>query len=205
MAFVPAPNIVQVQLFMTFAGQQIENRWNIDVLEVPTATDVRNVAESIFDWCNAHYRVVTTGDVTFRSVLATDLTTANGVQHEVIFPSNTLGEVDGPSMPNEVTLAVALKSASRGRSANGRSFIASLARSLVVANNVDATFAGLVVAAFQALIDLEVANGWQLVIVSYVANKVPRPGGPVYFPVLTAKVTDLVVDSQRRRKPGNGA
>jgi len=41
-------------------------------------------------------------------------------------------------------------------------------------------------------------------VVSYISNKVPRPGGPVYFPVVSFQYEDLVVDSMRRRKPGVG-
>lgn len=205
MAFVAAPNIVQAQVLMTFAGQQIENRFMIDTLAAVTPLSVESVADAVWEWANTHYRPVVTGDVGFRAVLATDMSSQTGPQFTVPFPGGTVGQVDGPSMPNETTLAIALKSASRGRSANGRMFLASLARSLVTANNVDATFAGQCVTAAQQLVTDVAAAGYLLVIVSYIHNHLPRVGGPIYFPVVTAQVTDLVVDSQRRRKPGVGS
>jgi len=47
-------------------------------------------------------------------------------------------------------------------------------------------------------------NGYAWVVVSYITNLEPREGGPVYYPITTISITDLVVDSQRKRKPGNG-
>jgi hypothetical protein len=42
-------------------------------------------------------------------------------------------------------------------------------------------------------------------VMSRVSGGVPRPGGPVYYPITTVVSTDDIVDSQRRRKPGNGS
>lgn len=205
MPFVPAPNLVQAEVRMLMAGQKIENRFNIDVLAAVTPLLVESVADAVWEWANTHYRPVVTGDATFVAVVATDMSTDTGSQFTVPWPSDTHGQDDGPTMPNEVSLAIALKSASRGRSANGRAFLANISRANVTANNVDATFAGAVVTAFQALVSDMTAAGFALVIASYIHNNAPRVGGPVYFPVVTATITDLVVDSQRRRKPGNGS
>ncbi len=108
-------------------------------------------------------------------------------------------------MPNEVTFCVSLRSASRGRSARSRSFVLGLVKADVNGNNLDTGVANNYVSIFQSLIDAIATEGWALVVVSYITNGAPRVGGPVYYPLLTATMADTVVDSQRRRKPGNGS
>jgi hypothetical protein len=109
-------------------------------------------------------------------------------------------------MPNEVTLCLQLKTASRGRSARGRLYILGLSRSDVTGENTfwDVRAADLI-ADFNALKTAIDGAGWKLVIVSYVTAHAPRVGGPVYFPVESFAFSDLVVDSMKSRKPGIGS
>jgi hypothetical protein len=71
-------------------------------------------------------------------------------------------------------------------------------------NNVNAGFASSVAATFPTLFSAIETIGPLAVIVSYISEGAPRPGGPVYFPISSASVLDTLVDSQKRRKPGVG-
>lgn len=205
MPFVPAPNIVQVEFRSTLQDQNIENRLMFNMLSSPSAAEIDELAVNCLAWAAEEYFPLLPADIHLNAVVATDMGEQNGYQKTLVPDPAVNGGQVANAMANQITMAVQLKSASRGRSANGRSFVLGLPSNLVVRNNINNAHADGLVAAFQALIDDTVTDGKQLSIVSYRANKVPRPGGPVYFPVITASVADYLVDSQRRRKPGVGS
>lgn len=204
MAFVPAPNIMMVEIRMTNAGQQIENRIMCNNQGPVDEASLQAIATAVWDWWELTAAPLIPDEVLLREVVATDLTTQNGDQYVYAPDTTTTGEITGNVQPNEVSLCMSLRSDSRGRSARGRLFWPAISQnSMIDANNVSTTFANSFIAAGLSLIGIcqEIAP---LTIVSYVSNKAPRPGGPVYFPVTNATLVDRVVDSQRRRKPGNG-
>jgi hypothetical protein len=206
MAFVPAPNCVQVEILATKDGQQIENRFIIDVLTTPTPTIVDAVANLVNNWTQATYFDHIVSTVTLRGVQATDISAIDGSQVFIAPTGPFTGALGGPAMPNEVTLCMQLKTPARGRSARGRCYILGLARSDVTGENTfwDTRAADLI-ADFNTLLGLITAAGWSWVILSRVSGGVPRPGGPVVYPVTSFAFIDLVVDSMRRRKPGVGS
>jgi len=79
-----------------------------------------------------------------------------------------------------------------------------LPKDAVSGNNLSAVWVDGLTSSFQILIDTLAGAGSPMVIVSYINNKAPRVGGPVYFQVLTALIVDSIVDSMRKRKPGVG-
>jgi len=204
MAFVPAPNIVEAQLLFTLDGQLVENRVNIDVLTTPTPTIVADVANVVDNWCINNYLPYLPVEALYRGVIATDLTEHEGAQYTLVPEGSPAGTLTGGAMPNEVTLAIQLKSGSRGRSARGRAFVIALPRSQVDENTVSSGHIGHLVGAWQQLVTNVGTEGWELVVVSYITEGAPRSGGPVYFPILTCAVADAIVDSMRSRKPGVG-
>jgi len=204
MAFVPAPNIVECQILFTLDGQLVENRVNVDALTAVTPTIVADIANVVDNWCIENYLVYLPQEAKYRGVIATDLTVHEGAQYTLVPEGSPEGTISGGAMPNEVTLAIQLKSGSRGRSARGRAFVIALPRSMVDENTVDATHAGHLVAVFNQLKTNLTTEGWALVVVSYITDGAPRSGGPVYFPILSCSTADLIVDSMRSRKPGVG-
>jgi len=205
MAFVPAPNIVMVEARCLLAGQMIENRWMVDALTTVDAGIVQEVAGVVSAWVRGNYFDQMTDDVTLTEIVATDMSTQNGTQFVIVPETTEAGAIAGGTMPNEVTMCVSLRTGNRGRSARGRTYVLTVPRTKVSGNNIDATWAGLVKASFEDLVSELDAAGFKLAIVSYRANKAPRPGGPVYFFVTDIVITDLVVDSMRSRKPGVGS
>lgn len=205
MPFVAAPNIVSVEVRALLDGQHIENRFTIDALTAVTPTIVADITNVVSNWAQATYFDQLPAQVQLSEVVGTDLTTDTGSQHSIAPESAIFGTASGAAMPNEVSLAISLRSASRGRSARGRSFVLALSRDGVTGNNVSAGYGGALVAAFATLLDAITTEGWAWVVVSYRHDGALRPGGPVYFPITNVLITDNTVDSQRKRKPGVGS
>lgn len=206
MAFVAAPNIVQIEWRYLIDGQHCENRLNIDNLGPPTSTDLDQLAVFAWNWWENTYSVDINALCTLSEVVATDMGLQNGSQFVYAPDTTTTGQLTGDAFPNETSFCVSLHSAVRGRSARGRWFVAAIdENSRNGTNLIGATTAEAWRASLQTYIDAIAATNRLVVIVSRVANGAPRVGGPVYFPVLSAAITDLVMDSQRRRKPGFGS
>jgi hypothetical protein len=205
MPFVPAPNIVQAEVRALLDSQKIENRWMIDVLTAVTPTLVDDVANLVNVWAQDTYFDFMPDVLTLVETVATDMSDENGSQ-VTISPSGAFtGALSEEPMPNETTFCISLRSSFRGRSARGRTYMLATTRFATTGNLCHSGRADQFKGAIQVLIDRVAAAGWALSIVSYRSGGVARPGGPVYFPVTTALYTDLVLDSMRRRKPGNGS
>ena len=205
MPFVPAPNIMQVEIRATRNGSNIENRVMVNNLGTVDAAALEAIAILVWNWAEGSYFPQLPVDVALREVVATDLTTDTGGQFTYAPDSTTVGSVTGQALPNEVSLCVSLRSTSRGRSARGRFYWMGLAIThMLTDNEVQPAFGSYAATALSGLIsDISTAGG-ELTIVSYFHDGVARPGGPVYFPVVSALIVDPIVDSMRSRKPGVG-
>jgi len=206
MAFVPAPNIIMCEFRYLQDGQRTENRVMIDNLAAVDAAALEAVAVAAWDWWDGTYSPFISNVVTLREIVTTDLSEQNGDQFTYAPDTTTTGENTGGAMPNEVTLCLSLRSGARGRSARARWFLAGLPReALATTNAVSSAYADDSSGALQDFVDAIDALAKKVVIVSYRTNNAPRVGGPVYFVVSSVVVTDNIVDSQRKRKPGVGS
>lgn len=205
MPFIPAPNIIQVEMRCTRNGQKIENRWMFNNGGPVSAATLVTIATLVWDWAEATYLPLLSAEILMNEVVATDMSTISGGQYTYAPDATTIGGVGGYDLPNEVSLAVSLRSAFRGRSARGRTYVMSLNDGQMAdTNNVLPATATAFAAAFNTLRASAAAIAKPLTIVSYRSEGVVRPGGPVYFTVTNAVVVDTVVDSMKRRKPGVG-
>lgn len=204
MPFVAAPNIVMCEILAQKDGQNIENRLMVDVFHAPTPADLTTLQTLLTDWCNLTYRTLLPADVTITGLKLTSQQTINDIQLQTALA--LVGTVAVPSAPNEVTYCISLRSGVSGRSARGRFYWLGLAlANIATTNRVGALFRTNTTAAVQSLINNISGAGYKWAIVSYRSNNAPRPGGPVYFPLVSATTTDDIVDSQRRRRPGIGS
>lgn len=206
MPFVPAPNIVMTEIRYGLYDQRIENRIMVNNLGAPDAADLEAIAIAVWDWTENVLFTILSNNLTLREVVCTDIGAVDGAQYTYAPDTTTIGEQTSAMLPNETAFCVSLRSTSRGRSARGRIYYPGIViAALVDPNNLQAAKAAEFVAATNQLITAIDALGKQLTIVSYRTNNAPRVGGPVYYPVSTAVATDTLLDSQRRRKPGNGS
>lgn len=204
MAFVPAPNIVEVEWRAIRFGQRIENRVMVDMLAVPNLGTMNTLADLVIDWLTAHYCHIIDASIAFTELVLTDQSTITGLQitRDITGISGTFA---GAPKPNAVSLCMSLRSGRRGRSARGRMYLLGLSQDMFLdANTVLSAFATQAIVGVQALVNALGTAGTPMVIVSYRSANAPRPGGPVYFVVEGVELVDNVVDSQKRRKPGVG-
>jgi len=204
MPFVPAPNVVEVQLRATFDGQQVMNRFHVNVLHEPTEADCIAIAAAVGDWWDTNAQALVATNVVMREIYVKSIAVANGPEatYSAIFP--LAGVATGDSLPNNVALAVSLRTGLTGRSARGRWFWYGIVESQVDANTMTSgTITSIDAAITNLLSDIE-GLGFNWVIVSFTHDNAPRVGGPVYFIVNNITVVDATVDSQRRRLPGRG-
>lgn len=204
MAFVPAPNILMVEVRALKQLQRVENRFYVNCLHEPTITDIEAVNAVMVPLLGTAWAPDLPSDVSIQSIFYRSMQSQNAIQLEVSLAPGINGTALGDPGPNQNTFCVSLRSTSAGRSARGRLYwlglsedqyqintLTNAARTAIV-ENVEALRAGL--AAIQR----------PLTIVSFISNGAPRPGGPVYFVVSSVLSVDAVIDSQRRRMPGRG-
>jgi len=159
-----------------------------------------------WDWWENNHAGKLSNEVNLRGVVATSMHELNGPQFTYAPDATTTGTGTATPLPNEVSLCVSLRTGARGRSARGRWYMLSVDEGQMQnTNQVTDAHAEACAASLRNLNSIIIGLGYLLVIVSYVSNKVPRPGGPVYFPVTNAIVVDTIVDSMKRRKPGVGS
>lgn len=206
MAFVAAPNIIEIEWRCLRYGQKIENRIMVDILGTPPEDAAPELAELAWNWWeNTHSDHLHTS-VQLASVVATDLSVQDGFQSVYAPDSTTTGALGGDGMPNECSFCLQLTTGKRGRSSRGRFYTLSVTRDQMATDNeLLAESAGEFVSDLLALRTAIVALPYQWVVVSYVSNGAPRPGGPVYSAISGVKYTDLLIDSMKRRKPGVGS
>lgn len=202
MPFVPAPNIVSVELRSTLSGVPVENRLHVNVFHTPVVADMNAIAGALATAINADWIADLPTTWVMNEIFIRSQEIQNGPQ--ATYPqSPTLftGTHGSPQLPNSNTLCVSLRSTSAGRSARGRFYWQALCEDQVTDNFVLSTPAGNILNDVISLNTAINGLGYQWQIVSYIANGAPRVGGPVYFPIAALTLVDLRVDSQRGRMP----
>lgn len=203
MAFVPAEDVVAVEVVYELDGQTVENTlyYHFEAGS-PTLTDVRDLLGVVRDVIVEELIPLLSNAITLVRLIGTLLTTADALSTVLaVSPPVAGGAVEEP-VPSNVAYSVQLKTASRGRSFRGRNYIAGLPGSQVVLNTVSVAERANIVAAYEVL---RVAGDatWTLGVLSRQHNNVPRVTA-VFSPVTSVDTADATVDSQRRRLPGRG-
>lgn len=203
MAFHPIENTVEAVIHGRLGGQEIINTFFIKKGGGYTSEDVQDLADFLDEWVGEEWLPIQGNDYTYERV------TVRGMADALDFyasadDSSGNGTTGGNSQPNNVALAIARKTIYTGRAARGRIFITVPLSAMDDENHVTAAYATSVEGQLNDLNTTLTGMGWDMVV----AHR--RSGGAwlstgVTFPVTGWEVTDLVVDSQRRRLPGRGS
>jgi hypothetical protein len=204
MPLVEAPNIVSAQFRGLADGQLVMNTMHVDCLTEPTEAMCQSIATAGGTWWVGNVKTIVATNVGLREVYCRSLHEANAPEATYSSGLPSFGTATGDSLPNNVSLAVSLRSGLTGRSARGRWFWYGFVESQVDANTVNSGAMSSIDAAITNLISAIDALGFIPVIVSYRTNKAPRVGGPVYFPISNITIVDNTIDSMRRRLPHRG-
>lgn len=197
-----------------FDCMEVEVRYLIESQRTENVFTFSTGGESFVAAAQAVYDVLETGwwpivrnffstALAHDSVYIVDLSEQTGPVAEFGAFANPTGTVNTGSAPLNVAACVGLRTNARGRSYRGRKFMGPPALGLVSGSYLGSTGAGVLNDAFESLISSAGAAGVPLVVVSRVTNGAPRTTG-IQTLVTSARLTDTVLDSQRRRLPGRG-
>jgi hypothetical protein len=206
MAAVPVPNVCKAELFFTLHGQRIENVLSFQSLGTWGDAEMVELGNFLLDWWPATVGLNVSTELQLRYVHLTDLRSPIGPAVDVVPTTTITGSVSNQSLPANNALCVSHRSAFRGRSSRGRTYVPGITEDSTANSVVDSARGEAIRASFDTLrTDAAVVGpGWGFVVVSLRTAGVDRAEG---FPFLVQSsiLVDLVVDSQRRRLPRRGA
>jgi len=203
MPFVPVPSTVAVHQRGTLHGQLIENVHAFEALGGGVVS-VSDVATAAHDAWKAFIMPQLSSDYALRETYAVSLESDDGETSEASTVPQPVGGQPDPSVPGNVTMCLSLRTAFRGRSARGRQYISGLAVSAYDGNQWIQVAADNILSAFgDYKAQVETATNTRLVVVSRVQDGSPLVQGRTYA-VTNVVLTDLFIDSQRRRLSGRG-
>jgi hypothetical protein len=212
MPFVPVANTVMVEMRMLLDNQHIENTLYFLNPAGPDITNMNLLASEMVGWWTTQCAPLLPITCSLQEVVVTDLTSASSFQVVNAPAGGVPGSFAAAAMPNNVSLAISFRTATRGRSHRGRNYIPALVESVVVENTVDGSHVANWETAYnQILIDPGIiASGYVWGVVTRFSgtdangNPIPRAAGAISA-VTAASIVDPIVDSMRRRLPGRGA
>jgi hypothetical protein len=205
MVFVPKDNTVQIAIRGRLHEQQVVNTLYFQNLTgAGTSGDLASLGADILTWWAADMLPLLTVGYALREVYAVDMSSESAPTATVTPAAPQAGSNLNPSLPNNVALCVSFRTAGRGRSSRGRNYISGLTEANADNNLFTEATANAVQAAYEKLLDAATFSlDWTWCVYSRYEDGLPRP--EAFTPPIEAVVlTDLVVDSQRRRLPGRG-
>lgn len=201
----PVAGVTRAVMGYVWDGQVCNNILHYITQGGGGAPDPTLLGAELVTWFSASGDTNMSNTCSLTQIILTDLSALGAPSTVYVTGLPLAGASTTASLPNNVTCAMSLITALRGRSYRGRIYPVGLPESLVTANNIDATFRAGFLTAYQNLRILDpVGTGpvYQLAVVSYYGNNALRPT-PVVTPVVQV-TSDFVIDSQRRRLPRRG-
>lgn len=198
MAFITALDTAKVVLNQLFGSQELANIVYMLKSGGWTESDMTSLAADIEDWWTDEVAPFLSDALSLVGIDVTDMSADNApTVHRTVSPA-VAGQATGEPMPGNAAGVVTFRTENRGRSSRGRNYIAGLSPNTVEnVNDVTAAFAAGMIAAYEALSGVEVANGCEHVVASFYHLKAPR--STALLQEVTSYSCDTAIDSQRRR------
>lgn len=199
MVFVPASNVLQVEIRGTLNGIPVEC---IQYHE-HTGSIVMADVDDLFDWYEAEflpdYLAPLGIEYKVTELYGTDLTSNTSPTYSRVFSPQLEGGEASAALPGNVAACISFRTVGRGRSARGRNYVPGILESDVTGNGMDVGLVNALVAAFELMLGggTYPAN-WVWVIVSRYLAGSPRVAALV-SDVIDVLSTNLTVESQRGR------
>jgi len=189
MPFIPVPGSVQGTIsYLSNDGTFAMNRVYFAAEEVPTVTDLEEIADALYDVLVAQYPDMCSDQWQVTGIHLRAMNEEEGIQMDSTgtFPIvGTVGTVT--EMPNQVSYTVTLSTGLVGRSARGRLYGVGLAPSFQ--NGIRVTDAGrnILQLGWNQIRNAMEVSGHAMQVVSFVDGGVPRTEGRP-LPVLSVNV-----------------
>ena len=201
--FIPAINVVRVELRLTQDLQHIENVFNFHSNLKPDPTVVQGIADFVESWWSDTLKAYQSSQIAMNEVRATDQTEQNSFFAVANQFQGVTGGYEQPVLPANVSLAVHWGTGRLGRSYQGRTFHVGMPKDQTNNSTVSPIWAANLQTAYSTLLQGSQLNGYPLSVVSYSANGAWRTSALV-TPITSVSI-ETTTDSQRRRLPGRGA
>lgn len=201
--FIPTADTVKVDLSGRLFGQVLDNTlWYLHRAGAPSIADMVALGVMVNDYWEGNIVQWLSQDYSFLGCVVTLQTSvvSPAVNVPVTGVSGTIAE---DSMPGGTCLAVKFSTAGRGRSSRGRNYISGIPAVNTSGNQVSGVFAGNITVGYNQYFSSDIAADWMWVVVSHQTAGAPRAAG-LPQEVINASVSDLNLDSQRRRLTGRG-
>lgn len=199
MVFVPASNVLQIEVRGTLNGIPVECVQYHHNAGSMVLADV----DDLFDWYEAEflpdYLAVLGIEYKVTELYGTDLTTVSAPTYSRVFSPQLEGAVSAAAMPGNVAACISFRTIGRGRSARGRNYVPGLPEASVTGNGMDLSMVNALVAAYELMLgggSYPVA--WTWAVVSRFLAGSPRVTALVQD-ILDVLSTNLTVESQRGR------
>lgn len=123
MPFVPAPNVVAISISGLLGGVPVTLTLEVELAGAPTTTDLDNIASITSGWLTSWYKPIATDDLTWTVIDCVDQSSNIGNLGKT-YPISITGNVTGdPPEPANVAVLISKKTALRGKSYSGRTFL----------------------------------------------------------------------------------
>jgi hypothetical protein len=201
--FIPAQHTVKLAVVSYLASQRIVNVFHAhDDTGAPDATRAAVLANALAASWDTNLMPVFSNQISLSHVewVVLDTQTSPAGRTD---EAGTAGAINHPSIAANAALVVTSRTALRGRSYRGRTYVAGIPNNFLAnAVTVDSTYANDLVAGFALLQASMAAVQATLSVVSYQHNGVRTT--PAHVETITHFTTDYYLDSQRRRLQGRG-
>lgn len=201
MPFIACPNVARVEVVYQWQGEIVENVYHFLGAAQPAIADMQALATAVRNWRSTSLRPLQSNTCLHQKVKVRDLTTIDGAGIELLISPADQGNLTDTSLPNNCTVAVALRSGLAGRSNRGRTFHCGLTEILRSGNVILGTTQTNLIAAYTALFGPFTTNAYHLGVLSLHTGGHPRLTGA--FTEVNSVTVDTNLDSQRRRLPGH--
>lgn len=202
MPFIPVPNGIQLCFLFTSDAQNWQFCLTLQKSAgAPTSTDLQQATADGQAWWTSFLKGALTNQNQLREIVATDLTAQGAPQNRVTV--NETGTGAGTAGPLSNAVVISHRTAKRGRSYRGRSFISGWPGSqLQTMNTLVGSTATAFANGFASLRTTLDGHGIDQVIATRQHNN--QVVTPAETNEVISTVVDTLIDSQRRRLTGRG-
>lgn len=200
MPFQPIPNVASAEIrFDMPDAVRAENRIFFLQPAGYTLATIQALAQIVDNWVATSWLGQLPNAVSYRETFVRGQSMEEDVQ-DVRNDGAGPGLINSPILPNEVSFAVKFETGLTGRSARGRLYVTGLTEGEVTGNLLSVVRANAMVDSLNTLFATAQASNWTPVVVQRINNGAVLPAG-IPRPIVDVGFTDLIVDSQRGRKP----
>jgi len=197
MALGIVPNGIKVEWNMVQNGIPVVNRVFTTLGGSPVLGDLQDAITAAKDFYD-DFKGFQDPSCVLQSIIATDVSVANGIQEIVPYATTNVGTGSGGPAAANAAMCASLRTAFTGRSFRGRFYVGGLAQDVINdAQNFGTASVALLSTYFVDFITALQAIGQTLVVVSNYAANIERI--IALATEIIAIITDTKIDSQRRR------